>query len=185
LGAISRRISSRFWPSTTLINVMPVAFPPGRARLATSPAATGSNPTVAITDVLHKQQHEDIVLVLAGIQPCLHRRGPGATHRTRGREGQAASGHARDRGRARPRCAAVKVASDARSLPKGLTCTPAARQPAHMHGGCNDKRIIISVFRWSHSIAFPRTYHWFVASAVTHVRSRRGHVKARLVTIWQ
>jgi hypothetical protein len=75
----------------------------------------------------------------------------------------------------------VKVASDARSLPKGLTCTPAARQPAHMHGGCNDKRIMISVFSWSHSIAFPRTYRWFVAGAVTHVRSRRGHVNARLV----
>jgi tripartite-type tricarboxylate transporter receptor subunit TctC len=117
--------------------------------------------------------------------PGIHPRGQGATHRTRGRDGQAASGHARDRGRAQPRCDAVKVASDARSLPKGLTCTPAARQPAHMHGGCNVKRIMISVFRWFHSIAYPPTYRRFVAGAVTHVRSRRGHINGRLVTIWQ
>src|SRR5262249_5312561 len=38
LGTISRRISTRFTPSTPPMRLMPVMLPPGRARLATSPA---------------------------------------------------------------------------------------------------------------------------------------------------
>src|SRR5262249_35485286 len=42
LGAISKRISSRLVLSSVASNEMPVAFPPGRARLGTTPAPTGS-----------------------------------------------------------------------------------------------------------------------------------------------
>ena len=45
LGANSRTNSSLFWPSGPDTRVMPVAFPPGRLKLATRPAATGSSPT--------------------------------------------------------------------------------------------------------------------------------------------
>jgi len=42
VGTSSRTTSSCFGPSSTAIEVTPVMFPPGRARLATRPAATGS-----------------------------------------------------------------------------------------------------------------------------------------------
>jgi hypothetical protein len=42
LGAISLRISSHFPISGKSMNVKPVMFPPGRARLATKPCPTGS-----------------------------------------------------------------------------------------------------------------------------------------------
>ena len=42
LGAISIRISSRFALNSVANNEMPVAFPPGWARLGTTPAPTGS-----------------------------------------------------------------------------------------------------------------------------------------------
>src|SRR5260221_543502 len=44
----SRRICSRLGPRSGLSTVLPVIFPPGRARLATRPARTGS-PTPIIT----------------------------------------------------------------------------------------------------------------------------------------
>src|SRR5712691_10767806 len=46
LGASSRKISSRFASSSVLKLVIPVAFPPGRLRLATRPSLTGSPPPV-------------------------------------------------------------------------------------------------------------------------------------------
>lgn len=51
-GAISRAISSRFWPRRSLTSVMPVALPPGLPRLATNPAPTGSNPTTNTIGIL-------------------------------------------------------------------------------------------------------------------------------------
>ena len=45
VGINSRSSSSRFGPSSVFKLVTPVTLPPGRARLATSPAATGSLPT--------------------------------------------------------------------------------------------------------------------------------------------
>jgi hypothetical protein len=42
LGTASFRSSSRFPPSSGAMKVNPVMFPPGRARLATSPLPTGS-----------------------------------------------------------------------------------------------------------------------------------------------
>jgi hypothetical protein len=42
VGANSRSNSSRFGPDSTNSVVTPVMLPPGRFRLATSPAATGS-----------------------------------------------------------------------------------------------------------------------------------------------
>ena len=45
-GASSRRSSSRFAPSVALTKVTPVMLPPGRARLATRPALTGSSPVM-------------------------------------------------------------------------------------------------------------------------------------------
>src|SRR5215471_5490109 len=48
VGTISLRISSRFAASSVERNVMPVTLAPGRARLATRPAPTGS-PAATIT----------------------------------------------------------------------------------------------------------------------------------------
>ena len=45
LGTSSPSSSSRFCPSGPVIKVMPVALPPGRLKLVTNPAATGSSPT--------------------------------------------------------------------------------------------------------------------------------------------
>src|SRR5262249_41924871 len=45
-GTISCNNSSRFASSSPEIGVMPVAFPPGRLRLATRPCLTGSPPPV-------------------------------------------------------------------------------------------------------------------------------------------
>ena len=42
LGTVSLSSSSRFALSSTLILLKPVMFPPGRARLSTKPAPTGS-----------------------------------------------------------------------------------------------------------------------------------------------
>src|ERR1700730_16384576 len=44
-GLSSRSNSTRFCPSSAVIKKMPVALPPGRLKLATSPSATGSKPT--------------------------------------------------------------------------------------------------------------------------------------------
>jgi hypothetical protein len=44
----SRRICSRLGPRSGLSTVLPVRFPPGRARLSTRPARTGS-PTPIMT----------------------------------------------------------------------------------------------------------------------------------------
>ena len=54
LGTTSRRISSRFGNTCTFRLVTPVRFPPGRARLPTSPVAIGSAPiskTIGIVGV--------------------------------------------------------------------------------------------------------------------------------------
>jgi hypothetical protein len=45
LGTSSCRRPSRLVATSTLKILMPVAFPPGRARLATRPSLTGSSPT--------------------------------------------------------------------------------------------------------------------------------------------
>jgi hypothetical protein len=45
VGIKSRSISSRFASISTFSETMPVRFPPGRLRLATSPASTGSTAT--------------------------------------------------------------------------------------------------------------------------------------------
>ena len=44
-GTSSRKSPSRFAITSTVKKLMPVALPPGRARLATSPSLTGSIPT--------------------------------------------------------------------------------------------------------------------------------------------
>ena len=44
LGINSRSNCNRFGPSSASQVAMPVTFPPGRLRLATSPDATGSAP---------------------------------------------------------------------------------------------------------------------------------------------
>src|SRR5262245_54231427 len=44
VGTNARRSSSRFAVNSALKKLMPVTFPPGRARLATSPSLTGSAP---------------------------------------------------------------------------------------------------------------------------------------------
>ena len=44
VGTSSRSSSSRFGPSSVFKFATPVTLPPGRARLATSPATTGSDP---------------------------------------------------------------------------------------------------------------------------------------------
>src|SRR5215470_13445162 len=57
VGTISLRISSRFAASSVERNVMPVTLPPGRARLDTSPPATGSPAatiTIGIVDVARR-----------------------------------------------------------------------------------------------------------------------------------
>ena len=44
-GTISRKSSSRFAVNSPLKKLIPVRFPPGRARLGTRPSLTGSSPT--------------------------------------------------------------------------------------------------------------------------------------------
>jgi hypothetical protein len=46
LGSSSCKISSRFGPSSVVNTLTPVALPPGRFRLLTSPNLTGSSPTI-------------------------------------------------------------------------------------------------------------------------------------------
>jgi hypothetical protein len=66
LGTTSRRISSRFGVTCTFKLVTPVRLPPGRARLPTSPVATGSAPiskTIGIVGVA------DLAASAAGAPP--------------------------------------------------------------------------------------------------------------------
>jgi len=53
-GTSSRRTPSRFVTTSPVKKLMPVALPPGCARLATRPSLTGSSPTpktIGITEV--------------------------------------------------------------------------------------------------------------------------------------
>src|ERR1700687_1505596 len=69
-GAMSFRISNRFAASSGEIELMPVTLPPGRERLLTSPAATGSPGSImTIGIVLDDRFHEAGIEKPASMEP--------------------------------------------------------------------------------------------------------------------